>query len=90
MQPMAVKDNTGWCNSKECAKRVLFKANFAVFWAPKQVVEPTTWVQNPLGCDQRRLFIISVGSNAKGHLQGHARHPNCPKRSFFWATLDKF
>ena len=37
---MAIKHNTiGW-NSKKYAKRVLFKANFAVFWAQKEAVEP--------------------------------------------------
>ena len=39
-------------------ERVLFKAHFAVFWAPKEVVEATTRVQNTLDIGQTCLFII--------------------------------
>ena len=37
----------------------------------KEVAEATKWVENTLGGDQRRLFIIEVGSNANGPLHGH-------------------
>ena len=44
MHSMAIKHSTGggrgrW-NLKKYAKRVLFKANFAVFWAQKEVLRP--------------------------------------------------
>ena len=45
-------------NLKKYAKSVLFKADFAVFWAPKAVVEATTWVQNTLDGGQTCLIII--------------------------------
>ena len=54
---MAVKHNRGRWNSKKYAKRVFFKASFAVFWAQKEGVQPTTLVQNPLDSDQRCFFI---------------------------------
>ena len=44
MQSMAIKHGTRRCDSKRYAKRVLFKADFAVFWAQKEVVGRTTWV----------------------------------------------
>ena len=42
MQSMAIKYNMGRWNLKKYAKRVLFKADFAVFWAQKEVVEATS------------------------------------------------
>ena len=45
-------------------KKVLFKADFTVFGAQKEVVEATSRVQNPLDNDKTRLFIIPVGSSA--------------------------
>ena len=65
---MAAKHSTRGWNLKKCAKRVIFKTDFAVFWARKEVIKPTIWVQNRLGGDQRALFIIQVGSNANGPL----------------------
>ena len=44
MHSMPIKHNTGRWN----AKRVLFKADFAVFWAQKEVVEATSQVPNTL------------------------------------------
>ena len=73
---------------KKDAKQVLFKADFAVSWAQKEVVAPTTWVKNPLDTDQRCLFIIYVGSNANGPLHGHLTHPNWPNWTFL-AIFDK-
>ena len=57
---------------------MLFKADFALFWAPQKVLWPTTWVQNALDSGQMCLFIILVGSNVNSPLHGHARHPKCP------------
>ena len=37
---------------------MLFKADFAVFWAQKEVVEATNLVQKTLDGNQRCLFII--------------------------------
>ena len=36
---------------KSMLKQALFKADFAVFWAQKEVLEPTKWVQKWLGGD---------------------------------------
>ena len=44
--------------TKNKCKRVLFKANFAVFWAQKEVVWASKWLQNTLDGDLRCLFII--------------------------------
>ena len=65
-------------------------ARFAVFWALKKVVEATNQVQNTLDGDQRGLFIIEVGSNANGHVHGHPRHPECPKRDIFGPFFERF
>ena len=43
---------------KRYAKRVLFKADFAVFWAQKEVAEARNGVHNTLNHDERCLFII--------------------------------
>ena len=58
MQSMAGNHNKGRQNLKKYAEQVLFKAYFAVLWAPKKVVEPTTWVQTALDSGQTHLFII--------------------------------
>ena len=86
---MAIKHNTRRWNLQKYAKRVLFKANLAIFSAPQEVFEPTDWVQNPLGWDQRCLFIIYVGSNANGPLHRHARLPNCPRRGAFFGRFSQ-
>ena len=44
MQFMAKKHITRTYNLKNYAKRVLFKADFAVFWTHKEVGGRTTWV----------------------------------------------
>ena len=58
MQSMAMKHGTGRCDLKRYAKRVLFKADFAVFWAQKEAVEAPNRVHNTLNDDERCLFII--------------------------------
>ena len=83
MQYMAIKHGTRRCDLKRYAKRVLFKADFAVSWAQKEVVEAPNWVHNTLNDDERCLFIIYVSSNADGPLHAHHRHPNYPKKAFF-------
>ena len=84
MQSMAVKHSTRGWNLKKYAKRVLFKANSAVFWAPKEVVEPTTWVQDPLGSgDQRCLCIIQIGCAANGPLHPSMDILDDQKGAFF-------
>ena len=55
---LLVKHDTRRWNLKKCAKRVFFKADFAVFWAQKEVAEALNWMQNTLDTDQRCLFII--------------------------------
>ena len=45
-------------NSQNKAKHLFFKADIALFWAPKEVVGPTAWVQRPLESDQTCLLII--------------------------------
>ena len=55
MQSMPIKHGTRRCNLKQYAKRVLFKANFAVFRAQKEVAEAPSLAQNTLN---RCLFII--------------------------------
>ena len=55
---MAIKHNTGSWDLKKYAKRVFLKASFAVFWAEKEIVGATDWVQNPLDGNLRHLFII--------------------------------
>ena len=45
---MAIKHNSGRWNLKKDAKRVLFKADFAVFWAQKEVIEATSVVKKTL------------------------------------------
>ena len=55
MQSMPIKHGTRRCNLKRYAKRVHFKADFAVFWAQKEVVEAPIRAQNTLN---RCLFII--------------------------------
>ena len=45
------KKSTGGWNLTKYAKRVLFKASFAVFWAQKEVVDATIRVQNTLDGD---------------------------------------
>ena len=71
---------------KNCARRVLFKADFAVLSAQNEVVEPTIWVQNTLHSAQRCLFIIEVGSNANGPLHAYTRAPNYPKKRNCWLS----
>ena len=46
MQSMPIKHGARRCNLKRYAKRVLFKADFAVFWAQKEVAEARNWVPN--------------------------------------------
>ena len=58
MQSMAVKHGTRRCNLKKYGQRVLFKADFAVFRAQKEVVEAPNCVHNTLNDDQRCLFMI--------------------------------
>ena len=58
MQAMPIKHGTRTCNLKKYAKRVVFKADFAVFWAEKEVVEAGDRVHNTLNDDERCLFII--------------------------------
>ena len=58
MQSMPMNHSTRRCNLKRYAKRVLFKANFAVFWAIKALVEARNWAQIRLSHDERCLFII--------------------------------
>ena len=58
MQSIPIKRSTRRCNLKKYAKRVLFKADFAVFWAQKELVEAPNWAQNTLNHDERCLFII--------------------------------
>ena len=46
---MAIKHNIRrWDLKKYAKKKVFFKADFVVYWAQKEVVEPTNLVQNPL------------------------------------------
>ena len=40
MQSMVVKHSTSGWNSKNYAKPVLFKADFAAFWAKKRLLSP--------------------------------------------------
>ena len=58
MQAMAIKHGTRRCNLKKYAKRVLFDAGFAVFWAEKEVVEAPNRVHTTLNNDERCLFIM--------------------------------
>ena len=58
MQSMPIKHGTRRCNLKRYAKRVLFKADFVVFWAQKELVEARNRVHNTLNHDERCLFII--------------------------------
>ena len=58
MQYMAIKHGMRRCNLKKYAKRVLFGTDFAVIWAPKEVVGAPNWVQNTLNHDERCFFII--------------------------------
>ena len=58
MQSMAIKHGTRRCDLKRYAKRVLFKADFAVFWAQKEVVEAPNRVHHTLNDDERCLLII--------------------------------
>ena len=58
MQPMPIKHGTRRCNLKRYVKRVLFKTNFTVFWAQKEVVEARYRVHNTLNHDESCLFII--------------------------------
>ena len=48
MQAMPIKHGTGRCNLKKYAKRVLFKTDFAVFWAEKEVLEAPNRAQSTL------------------------------------------
>ena len=57
-QSMAIKQGTRRWNLKRYAKGMPFKADFAVLWAQKEVVEATTWVQNTLDNGQMCLLII--------------------------------
>ena len=45
MQYMAIKHGMRRCNLKKYAKRVLFRTDFAVIWAPKEVVGAPNWVR---------------------------------------------
>ena len=65
---MALKHNVERWKLRKYAERVLFRADFAVFWAQKEVIEPTTWVQHPADSDQRCLFIIYIGFHANAPL----------------------
>ena len=58
MQAMALHHGTRRCTLKWSAKRVLFKGEFAVFWAQKEVVEAPNWVHTTVKHDERCLFII--------------------------------
>ena len=58
MQSMPIKHGTRRCNLKRYAKRVLFKSDFAVFWAQKEAAEARNRVHNTLNHDERCLFII--------------------------------
>ena len=87
MRSMAIKHGTRRCNLKKYAKRVLFKADFAVLWAQKEVVEAPNQVHNTPNHDERCSVIILIGSNANGPLHGHPRHP---KNSIFFAIFDRF
>ena len=78
-QSKVVKHSTSGWNSKPFAEQVIFKADFAAFWAKKEVVEPRVWDLNALHGNQTCLFIIRVGFNAHGPLQGHPRE--CCARS---------
>ena len=55
---MAIKYSTRRWHLKKQAEWVLFNSDVAVCWAPKRIVEPTTWVQNALDSGQMWLFII--------------------------------
>ena len=75
---------------RKYAKGLLFKANFAGFFAPpKDVVEPTNGVETPLYKDQRCFCVAGVGSNEVGPFQGHTRHLICPKMGRFWPFLSR-
>ena len=87
---MAVKYSTRKWNSKKYAKRVPLKADFAVSWAQKEVVEPNTWVQNPLDSAQRCLSTILVGSKANGPSKNIVGTQSCPQRGIFWLLLTDF
>ena len=58
MQSMPIKHGMRRCNLKKYAKRVLFKADFAVFSAQKELVEAPNRAQNTLNHDEKCLFII--------------------------------
>ena len=58
MQAMPIQHGMRRCNLKKYAKRVFFKADFAVFWAQKQVVKAPNRAQKTLNHDERCLFII--------------------------------
>ena len=58
MQSMATKHGTRRCDLKRYAKKGAFQADFAVFWAQKEVVEVPNRVHNTLNDDERCLFII--------------------------------
>ena len=45
MQYMAIKHGMRRCNLKKYAKRVLFRTDFAVILAPKEVVRAPNWVR---------------------------------------------
>ena len=57
MQCMAVIHSTRGWNSKQYAKWVLFKADFAVFWAPKEVSK------SRIGCKTDQTVIKDVYSS---------------------------
>ena len=50
---------TRW-NLKRYAKGLLFKVDFAVFWAPKEIVGGTKWVQNTVDDNQRWSRLVSM------------------------------
>ena len=90
MQSMPMKHSMRRCNLKKYAKRVLFTADFVVFWAQKELVEAPNWVQHTLNHGERCLFIIQIDSNANEPLHGHPRRPNYQKKWQFWAIFDEF
>ena len=87
---MAIKHSTGWWNLKRYAKRVLSKADFAVFWAQKEVVEATTWVQTH--------YTVIKGVSSSSRSVPMQMDPSmdilgtqtAQKKRHFWAIFDRF
>ena len=79
---MALIHNAWTWNSIKHAKRVCFQAD---------LMGPSTWAQNPLDGDQKRLFIICAASLANGFF--HIRISSTPKlakKGHFLAIFDIF